>query len=246
MVAAYLAGPFRATPLGRHLGPRLGGATVLCVGGWALGTAAPAEPVEVEAVLEDEEWGRLAAEARPAELDLLDPARPSAVRVRARGGAWLRARLATTSGLWLRQRASVVQDPGERLRPWIVEAAGLFRGRLPVEIEGAYRALREGLATADTAGDPVGRAVLLGRAAEAALALPLLARGQPYPPPRWLAWQLAAVCPHGEEIAALAARALAGRALDGAVRAGLIRLQDEILDQAGYGESVVRAYGRIG
>jgi hypothetical protein len=245
--SAYLAGPFRELPAWRALGPRLGGAAVLAVGARAMGAAAA--PLEIEVLLQPQEWERAAAAARPTDLTARHPgAGPggAAVRVRIRDAGWLRARLAEPPGLWLRQRAVAVADPGGLVPGWIAEALQAFRRGLPAEVAARYRDLREGLEGAEEAVDPLGRTLLLARAAGAALALPLLLRGRPYPPPRWLLAEVCAVCPQGEEIAACARGTASGRPAERAAAAGLLRLAEELLDQAGYGETLVRAYGRVG
>jgi len=244
-VRAYLGGAFGALPAARGLGPRLGGALVLAVGARALDATGADEPLEVEVILAPAEWERLRAEARPQDLAVLDPTPGAAVHLSIRGEAWLRDRLAECPGLWLRQRAAVVQDPRAALEPLVRQALEGFRLRLAREVESAYRDLREGFDGADLTLDPVGRTALLGRAAAAALALPLLCRGEPYPPPRWLAWYLAQVVPDGELLAGLAARALGGRVVERQAHAALRRLVEEGLDRAGYGESLVRVYSAL-
>lgn len=168
------------------------------------------------------------------------------MRLRIRDATWLRARLAEPPGLWLRQRAVVVGDPTGRWGPWIAEALQAFRRGLPAEVAARYRDMRTGLEAAEDAVDPLSRALLLARAAGAALALPLLLRGQPYPPSGWLPSEVCRLCPQGEEIVAAAREAASGRPPGRGAAAALRRLCDELLDQGGYGESLVRDYGRIG
>lgn len=239
-VRAYLDGPYRSLPAGRYLGPRLGGATILGVGAHALGAGSSALPTEVEVFLAEEEWVRLRAEARASDLLTLDP--ETGYEVRVRDTLWLGRRLEDPEGLWLRQRAAVVQDPTDRLGPAVRGALSAFRSAAGGHALARYRAFREGFETADAALDPSGRSALLGRAVEAALALPILARGEPWPPPRWLGWYLSAVDPEGERMVALCARAAGGPAVEREAYGALRRLIDDTLDRAGYGESLVRAY----
>jgi hypothetical protein len=234
----YLRGPLAALPPGQRLGPYLDRAAVLVLGAAALGTGA--RPLELEVLLPDGEWGELARQARPSDLSWEDPAQGVSVRVRSQ--AWLRLRLAEPPELWLRQRTAVVQDPLDLLAPALRAALEAFRSGLGPEVERLYRALRVGFEQADAAADTLGRTVLLGRAVEAALALPVLARGEPYPPARWLVWYLTQATAEGDEIAALCARAAAGRTVPQDAYASLRRLVDEVLERAGYGDRLVRGY----
>ena len=244
-VAAYLDGPWRALPAAARLGPRLGGALVLALGAWPLGLGGDRAPLQIEIILADPEWARLVAEARPSELGLRDPSPEPAAMVAIRSESWLAERMAEAPGLWLRQRGVPVRDAHGRLPALVGAALAAFRLRLPAEIASFYRRFREGLEGADETLDPVGRAILLGGVAQSALALPLLCRGEPYPPPDWLAWHVGRVCPDGDEILGLLARLLTGPALERDAAARLRRVQDELLENAGYGEALVRVYHRL-
>jgi hypothetical protein len=138
-----------------------------------------------------------------------------------------------------------VQDPSDLVGPALRAALAAFRDGCARAVERAYRSFRTGFEEADAAADALGRAVLLGGAVHAALALPVLARGEPYPPPRWLTWYLVQVEPAGEEVVALTARAAAGRTVDASALGRLRRLLEELLERSGYGERLVRGYGRL-
>ena len=239
-IREYLDGPGRTLPTGRALGPRLGGATVLAVGAHALGADGPVTPVEVEVILAEEEWARLLTGARPSDLLTLDPG--AGLEVRIRGTQWLTGALESPGGLWLHQRAAIVQDPLDQFAPAVRQALQEFRAGLEARALQMYRAFREGFETADALLEPCGRLVETGRAVEAALALPVLARGEPWPPTRWMAWYLARVDPEGERMAALAIRAAGGPPVDREAYASLRRLVDDTLERAGYAQSLVRAY----
>ncbi len=242
-ILAYLQGPYAALPAGAATAALLHAATVISAGAHALGAAGRGEPVAVAVILDEAQWTRLRGQTRPSDLLTLDPNAGMAVRIR--DSRWLAARLAQPGGLWLHQRAAIVQDPGDRVPPPVRAALATFRERLDTEVIDRYRAFRDGLETADAALDPLGRSILLGQAVEAALALPVLARGEPCPPARWLAWYLNQVDPEGERIGALCARAAGPRAVDREAYATLRRLLDETLDRAGYGERLVREYRAI-
>ncbi len=239
-IRSYLDGPYRALPPGTRLGPRLAGATVLAVGAHSLGVEGSSAPVDVEILLAEEEWARVQAEGRASDLWALDPG--AGFEVRIRGARWLARALENPEGLWLRQRAAVVQDPVDRLGPAVRDAHSAFRTGLQARTLQMYRAFREGFETAEVCLEPCGRAIQIGRAVESALALPFLARGEPYPPARWLAWYLARIEPEGEHIATLAARAAGGPTVDREAYASLRRLVDDTLERAGYAESLVRTY----
>ncbi len=239
---AYLDGAFRELPAGRRLGPRLTGAAVLVLGAHPLGLAGGRTPLHVEIVLTPQEWGRLHTEAGASELGFFDPRPPSPALVRLRGSEWLRDRLAHPAELWLRQRAAIVQDPAGLVAAAVPAALAGFRSRLETLVADRYREFRDGFESADAALEGLGRRVLLGGAVEAALALPLLCRAEPYPPPEYLVWHLGRVHAEGERIAGLCARAAAGAAVDRDACATLRRIIEEAMDAAGYGESLVRAY----
>jgi hypothetical protein len=236
---AYLRGRFSALPAGQHLGPRLGGATVLIIGAAPLGLRGT---LCLEVVLAAEEWERHAAAAPPSAFAVRDPEVEPDTRVSLRGEQWLEARLRDPEGLWLRQHAVLAQDPDDRGADALRRGADAFRAGLAAQAEALYRALRQGFEEADRALDPLGRAVLLGRALRAAMALPFVARGEPWPPPAFLGRYLELVVPEGPQIRALAARAAGDRRVDLVAWANLRRLLDEMLDAAGYGETPVRRY----
>lgn len=239
---AYLDGPWRLLPAGRRLGPRLGGAVVLVVGAQALGAAGARTPLEVEILLGGQDWASWRAQARASEFLVADPVAGASVRIR--DEEWLVDRLAAPGGLWLRQRAVVVADPGERFATAVRTALTACRRDQASAVRQAYRALRAGLASADTVPDSLARRVLLGRAVEAALTLPVLCRAEPCPPPEWLGWYLVRISAEGAGIAELCARVAAGTTVDGEAAAQLRRVIDELLDAAGFGEGIVRGYGQ--
>lgn len=243
-VWSFVQGELSELPAGRLLGPRTGGAAVLVAGAHALGLAGPGSPMQVEILLAEAEWGRAAAGARASDLDFSVPVGGGGLEVRIRGAEWLRQRLADPGGLWLRQRAVLVRDPVELVATAVSTALADFRRVLPSLVAARYRDFREGFAGADAALEGLGRRVLLGRAVEAALALPILCRAEPHPPAQWLAWHLGRVHGEGERIAGLCARAAAGPQVDREALATLRRILDEALDAAGHGETVVRAYHR--
>ncbi len=239
---AYLDGPWSLLPAGRRLGPRLGAAVVLVVGAQALGASGARTPLELEIILGEEEWTSWRAQARTSEFLVTDPAARACVRIR--DEEWLGDRLATGGGLWLRQRAVVVADTGERFGTAVRAALAACRRDQPRAVRQAYRALRAGLAGADTVPDSLARRVLLGAAIEAALTLPVLCRAEPCPPPEWLAWYLVRVSAEGAGIVELCARGAAGTSVAGEAAAQLRRVLDELLDAAGFGEGIVRCYGQ--
>lgn len=236
---AYLRGRYLDLPAGRLLGPRLGAAIIWAAGPQALGLPGP---LEIDLILSTGEWERVAARGAPAHLDQTDPGAAPPVRVRIRDAKWLRARLDEPEGLWRYGHATLAQDPQGMGALALRSAGDAFATKLAGQVARAYRELREGFEQADRALDPLGRSILIGRAVGAAVRLPLLARGEPWPPPTLGAWHLTQLVPEGETIVALAAQAATGRQVDAAAWARLRRLLDELLDAAGYGESVVRAY----
>jgi len=243
-VRGFLDGTFRGLPAGRLLGPRVSGAAVLALGAHPLGVAGGRSPLQIEILLVAEEWRRAEAESRPSDLWLTVPGPPAPVSVRVRGADWLRERLAVPGGLWLRQRAAIVQDPAGLVGAAVQAALADFRRRLQDLVAERYRDFRDGFESADAAIEGLGRRALLGRAVEGALALPVLCRAEPCPPPEWLVWYLTRVHAEGERVAGLCARAAAGAAVDQGAYSTLRRMIEEAMDAAGYGESLVRAYRR--
>ena len=240
LALGYLRERFLGLPAGRRIGPRLGGAVIWVMGARVLGVPGP---LDIELVLGDAEWARVMAGGSAAQLQWRDPEVVPPVRVRVRAAAWLTARLAEPEGLWLHRHGRLAQDPAGAGSAARATADRAFTGDIARHVAREYRMLREGFETADQALEPLGRAVLLGRAVGAALRLPLLARAEPWPPPAWLVWQVARVVPEGEALVRLAAGAAAGLRVDPAAWASLRRLLDDLLDAAGHGETVVRPYG---
>ncbi len=235
----YLRDRFLGLPAGRRLGPRLGAAVVWLAGQRVLGLAGP---LDIEIILDEPEWARLAQATSAAQLQLHDPEVIPPVRVRVRAAGWLAARLADPEGLWVHRHALLAQDPGGAGGEARSRAERVFTQDLARHVASQYRTLREGFETADQALEPLGRSILLGQAVGSALRLPLLARGAPWPPPQWLVWHVSQVVPEGETLVRLAASAAGGRRVDQAAWASLRRLLDDILDAAGHGETVVRPH----
>ena len=231
-----------SVPGGRDLVALWPRALVAVLGAHALGQAGPRTPLDL--VLIPTGDGAAPPPGAASALDGTDPLLEPAVAWRVRSRQWLVHRLGEPEGLWLWQRAAVVADPVGILGEEVPRALSAFRLRLPTLVAERYGWLREGLEQADVAPDVLGRRILVGRAVEAALQLPLLARGEPFPPPPYLPWYLRQVCPQGEEAAELAGRVAVGPAGDRQAGGVLRRLVDELLEVAGYGESLVRQYRR--
>jgi hypothetical protein len=237
---AFVGGRLPRWPPGARVAPHLGRAAVVAVGGAALLGPAPGQELLLECLLDPAGEEALRPEER-ADLDVRDPG-PPAVTWRVRSGGWLRGRLEDPEALWLHQRAVVVRDPDGAFAAAVREAFVGFRRSLPRLVAERYRWFRTGLEEADRAPDPLGRRILVGRAAEAALELAILARGEPYPPPAWLAGYLERVHPEAEALVAAATRLLTDRVVERDLAARLRRLVDELLEVAGYGEGLVRGY----
>jgi hypothetical protein len=239
--AAFLQGDLVRLPAYRLLQPHLAAAAVWAVGGRTLELEGAAD-LELECIL----GGEAAAALHPGEgrgdLDAVIPAGARRLRWRVRSAAWLTERLGDPAALWLHQRAVVVQDPAGILPAATAQALAAFRRRLPGLVAERYRWLRTGLEHGDGVPDRLARSILVVRALEAALTLPLLARGEPFPPAPWLPWQLARVCPDGEEIVGLCRRLQTGPTLDHGAAATLRRHLDDLLEVAGYGETLVRNF----
>ncbi len=238
----YLRSPRTAAPAVRVLGPRLGGAAVLVVGGHSLGLGGGREPLQLEVVVQDQDWDSLQVDVRSADLSFRDAHTTPPTDLRVRSQRWLGEQLGHPEGLWLRQRACLAQDPRGEAQQAVDQAWRSFRQGIPALVAETYRSFRQGFEEAPLALEPLGRTVLVARAAHAALSLGLLARGEPFPPARWLCWQVSQVVAEGEQLVVLAGRAAAQGGTDRAAYAQLRRLVDEILDGAGYGERVVRAH----
>jgi len=215
--------------------------TVAVLGAHALQQAGPRTPLDL--VLIPPQPAGAEDPLTPSALDGLLTEGELPLGWRVRGRIWLRRQLGDPEGLWLWQHAAVIADPAGQLAAEIPVALGGFRSQLPQLIAQRYGWLRTGLEKAGEARDVLGRALLLARAAGAALQLPLLARGEPYPPPQWLSWQLVRVCPQGEEIVQWAHQ-LTRASGDCEVAGMLRRTIDELLEVSGYGETLVRQYWR--
>lgn len=238
---AYLSERLPLLPQHEALGPHLEQAFVAVVGAHALGEGGESVPMEIECVVR-------AAQAawRPGQAggpsDVLDPGVLPPVQVRVRSADWLDRQVAEPEGVWLHQRVAVVQDPDGMLPDALAAGIATLRRRLGGLVGQRYGWLRTGLDRSGGCADALASRMLVTRALAAALQLPLLARGEPFPPIEWLSWQVGRVCPQGEELVALCGRLAASPRVDRATAATLRRMEDDLLEAAGYGETLVRNY----
>lgn len=196
-------------------------------------------------IVPDELYPAMLEEAGgPRGLWVHDEAHIPLVDVKVHPLTWLRRRLAgdDAESLWIYQHAVVVQDPDALLPALVAQATQRFREYVPQLVAARYRAFRS-LVTVEDSRERLCRQIMLGKAIESALVLPLLARGEPHPYPKWQSWWLLQRHAWGAEIADLCRRLLAERVTRETFEP-LRRIIDDLLIEAGYGESLVRNFWR--
>lgn len=239
MVTRFLSGQAQSHPAFPYIAPALESSLILVVGSYSLGTARPGSDLDVELIVPDDLYpGMLASAGGPGKLWINDEAHNPPVDVKVRPVAWLRRRLTGEDpmALWTYWQAEPLQDPTGDFGGWLAEGLARFREAAPAWVARHYRDLRSGVVI-ENARDPLARQVMLGKVLEAALVLPLLAQGEPYPYPKWQAWWLARRHAAGPEIVRLC----------GDVEARFRELRaviDTVLTDAGYGESLIRGFWR--
>jgi hypothetical protein len=242
MAEAYLAGRARTQQSFQYMEPVLDRSLLLVIGSHSIGMARPGSDLDLELIVPDQEYPSLLAAAGGVRgLWIHDEAHQPLTDIKVRPQAWLRERLSGEDpvALWVYQRAVVVRGPADEFGRLL--AAGLDRFRAEVApglVRRHYRDLRSGVTTGEVRDD-LARQIMLGKVLEAALVLPLLAAGEPYPYPKWQAWWLGTSHPLGAEIVRLC-----GTVGEEATFGALRRLIEGMLIDAGYGESLVRDFWR--
>lgn len=121
-------------------------------------------------------------------------------------------------------------------------SGGYFREHVPQLVAARYRAFRN-LVTVEDSREELCRQVMLGKAIESVLTLPLLARGEPHPYPKWQSWWLVERHARGAEIVDLCHRLLAERVTRETFEP-LRCIIDDILIEVRHGDRLVRNFWR--
>ncbi|MBP2017812.1 hypothetical protein J2Z79_001197 [Symbiobacterium terraclitae] len=245
LICDYFASRLLEQPAYPHLKPALPVAKVLVTGGFSIGTARCGSDLDIEMIVPDELYpAMLQGAGGPRGLRVHDEAHTPLVDEKVRPMTWLRRRLAgdDPESLWIYQHAVVVQDPDAQLPARVALAAERFREHVPQLVASRYRTFRS-LVTIEDSREELCRQVMLGKAIESALTLPLLAREEPHPYPKWQAWWLVERHARGAEVVNLCRRMLAKPVTREAFEP-LRRIIDDILIEAGYREGLVRNFWR--
>jgi hypothetical protein len=246
LVEQYFQGRLRDQPAYRYLKPALSHAIILVTGSYSFGMSRSGSDLDIEVIVPDELYPAMLAEAGgPSGLWVHDEAHEPLVDVKVRPFDWLRRRLDGTDAevIWIYERAVALQDPDGQLTPLLARAQENFRTHVPAMVAVCYRDLRSAV-TVEHMREALSRQVMLGKAIESALVLPLLARGETYPYGKWQSWWLSQAHPSGTEIVQLCQQLSAGGERSTSALRGLRRIIDKQLVAAGYGDTVVRDFWR--
>lgn len=245
LVETYFQGRLHEQPAFRYLLAALPGAIILVTGSYSFGQARPGSDIDIEMIVPDEAHALMVTQSGgPRGLWVHDGEHDPRVDVKVRPLEWLRRRLNGRDpvALWVYQRAVPVQDPDQRFQSLLQRGATAFAGQLPAIITGHYRDFRSAV-TIEQAREGLCRQVMACKAVESALVLPLLARQDPYPYPKWQSWWLSESHPRGNDIVELCHQMLDRGDTSPAFRR-LRQIIDGLLDGAGFGERLVHDFWR--
>lgn len=245
LVEDYFRDRLHDQPAFPYLKPNLPSTMILVTGSYSFAMSRSGSDLDVEVIVPDELYPSMVQEAGgPRGLWAHDVAHNPLVDVKIRPIAWLRRRLSgdDPEALWIYQHAVLVQDPDARMPSLMAQAIDGFKGQVAELVVARYREFRSAV-TLEHSREELCRQILLGKAIESALVLPLLARNEPYPYPKWQSWWLAKSHTHGTEIIRLCQQILAKEDI-GPEFKQLRRIMDDLLIEAGYGDSLVRDFWR--
>ncbi|MDQ0874248.1 hypothetical protein QFZ77_002907 [Paenibacillus sp. V4I3] len=243
LVSDYFNGPLKQQSIYPFLSEALDAALIIVTGSYSFGMSNESSDLDIELIIPNELHTALVELAGGVQhLWVHDENHHPLVDIKIRPLTWLQNRLngSDPEVLWIYQHAISIQDHEQILSQLNTEATRRFRSITLGLIMQCYKDFRTGV-TVPASRETLGKTIMMTRSIEAALALPFLSRGEPYPYPKWKSIWLINSHKQGATIVSLCEQWLAGKQVYEALR----EVINSIMIESGYHDLIKHFWRKI-